>query len=157
MKKLATLALGAAVLALAAGCSAAAPATPPFIGPDPSNTADPHFGSAATDGPKPNKTMWDYQKPVMKDKEFYAEARKGTTTLTAFDDDKLTVIAQLTCASVGNGATGKDVLLKQALTAATGSADGLTPQLAKDITQLLTVGGQNYCPDLGSSFAKILA
>jgi hypothetical protein len=155
MKKLAKFALTAAALVLVAGCSA--PAGPPAIGPNPSSTADPHFGSAATDGPKPNKTLWDYQKPVMKDKAFYAEARKGTTSLAAIDDDKLTIISQVACASVGNGGAGKDTLLRQALTTATGSADGLTPQSAKDITRLLTVGAQNYCPDLGADFVKILA
>lgn len=155
MKKL-TLAMAAAALALVVGCSAPASA-PPSITPDPSNSANPHFGSAATDGPKPNKTLWDYQKPVMKDKAFYAEARKGTTALTAFEDDKLTIISQVACASVGNGGTGKDVLLKQALTTATGSADGLTPEVAKDVTRLLTVGAHNYCPDLSAEFVKILA
>jgi hypothetical protein len=156
MKKLAKFALTAAALTLMAGCSAPA-AAPPSIAPNPSNTADPHFGSAATDGPQPNKTLWDYQKPVMKDKAFYAEARKGTTSLTAFEDDKLTVISQVACASVGNGGTSKDVLLKQALTTATGSEDGLTPAVAKDVARLLTVGAQNYCPDLSTEFAKILA
>lgn len=156
MKKLASLALTAAVLALVSGCSAPASA-PPSIAPNPSNTADPHFGSAATDGPKPNKTLWDYQKPAMKDKAFYAEARKGTTALTAFEDDRLTIISQVACASVGNGGAGKDLLLTQALTTATGSADGLTPEVAKDVTHLLTIGAQNYCPDLSAEFTKILA
>jgi hypothetical protein len=156
MKKLAKIALATAALALVAGCSAPA-AAPPAITPNPSNTADPHFGSAATDGPKPNKTLWDYQKPVMKDKAFYAEARKGTTSLAAIEDDKLTVISQVACATVGNGDTGKDILLKQVLTTATGSAEGLTPAVAKDVTRLLTVGSQNYCPDLSAEFAKILA
>lgn len=156
MKKLVKFALTAAALALVAGCSAPA-AAPPSIAPNPSNTADPHFGSAATDGPKPNKTLWDYQKPVMKDKEFYAAARKGTTALAEIDDDKLTVISQVACASVGNGEAGKDVLLKQALTTSTGSADGLTPAVAKDVTHLLSVGAQNYCPDLSADFVKILA
>jgi hypothetical protein len=154
MKKLATFALTAAALAMVAGCSA--PAAPPAITPDPANTANPYFGSAATDGAKPNKTLWDYQKPVMKDKDFYAEARKGTASLTAIDNDKLTVISQVTCASVGNGETGKDVLLKQALTTSTGSADGLTPAVAKDVTHLLSVGAQNYCPDLSADLLKIL-
>jgi hypothetical protein len=155
LKKLAKFALTAAALALVAGCSA--PAAPPAIGPNPSNTADPHFGSAATDGPKPNKTLWDYQKPVMNDNSFYAEARKGATSLEAIEDDKLTVMAQVACASVGNGETSKDMLLKQALTTATGSTDALTPAMTKDITQLLNVGARNYCPDLSADFAKILA
>lgn len=155
MKNLAKIALTAAALALVAGCSA--PAAPPSISPNPSNTADPHFGSAATDGPKPNKTLWDYQKPVMKDKAFYAEARKGTSTLDAIEDDKLTVMAQVACASVGNGETGKDALLKQALTTATGSAEGMTAAAAKDVSGLLNVGAKNYCPDLSADFAKILA
>lgn len=155
MKKLAKIALTAAALALVAGCSA--PAAPPSIAPNPSNTADPHFGSAATDGPKPNKTLWDYQKPVMKDKVFYAEARQGTSTLDEIEDDKLTVMAQVACASVGNGETGKEALLKQALTTATGSSDGMTGATVKDVSGLLNVGAKNYCPDLSAEFAKILA
>ena len=155
MKKLAKFALTAAALAMVAGCSA--PAGPPAIMPDPSNTADPHFGSAATDGPKSNKTLWDYQKPVMKDKAFYAEARQGTTTLDAIEDDKLTVMSQVACASVGNGETGKDTLLKQALTTATGSSDGMTAAGVKDVSKLLSVGAKNYCPDLSPTFARILA
>ncbi|QOT19310.1 hypothetical protein [Paenarthrobacter sp. YJN-5] len=156
MKKLASLALTAGALALTVGCSAPA-AAPPSVEPNPSNTADPHFGSAATDGPKPNKTLWDYQKPVMKEKAFYAEARKDTTTLDSIENDKLTVIAQLSCATVANGETGKDALLQQALTAATGSTDAMTPEAAKDLTSLLTVGAKNYCADLNAEFSKILA
>jgi hypothetical protein len=155
MKKLAKIALTAAALSLVAGCSAPA-AAPPDITPDPANTANPYFGSAATDGPKPNKTLWDYQKPTMKDQAFYAAARQGTTSLEAIEDDKLTVVSQLTCASVGNGETGKDALVKQALTAATGSADGITAGITKDVSQLLIVGAKNYCPDLSPAFAKIL-
>ncbi|WP_422758975.1 hypothetical protein [Paenarthrobacter sp. C1] len=156
MKKLASVAFAAVTLALVAGCSTPTAAPPP-VEPNPSNTADPHFGSAATDGPKPNKTLWDYQKPVMKEKTFYAEARKDTTTLDSIENDKLTVISQLSCATVANGETGKDALLQQALTAATGSTDAVTPAAAKDLSGLLTVGAKNYCPDLSAEFSKILA
>lgn len=152
MKKLATLAMAAAVISLAAGCSA--PASPAVTSAPPTS---PYFGSAATDGPKPNKTLWDYQSPVMKDKAFYAEARQGTTTLAGFADDKLTTVAQIACASVANGETSKDVLLERAMTTATGSTDGLTAEAGKDLAGLLAVGSKNYCPDLGAQFTKILA
>lgn len=152
MKKLATLAMAAAVISLAAGCSA--PVSPAVTSTPPTS---PYFGSAATDGPKPNKTLWDYQSPVMKDKAFYAEARQGTTTLAGFADDKLTTVAQIACASVANGETSKDVLLERAMTTATGSTDGLTAEAGKDLAGLLAVGSKNYCPDLGPQFTKILA
>lgn len=153
MKKLATLALAAAVLSIAAGCSAPSAESAVTSAPPTS----PYFGSAATDGPKPNKTLWDYQKPVMKDKAFYAEARKGTTSLASIENDKLTMISQVSCASVGNGETSKDVLLKQALTTATGSTEGLTPEMTKDLAGLLAVGSKNYCPELSDELASILS
>jgi hypothetical protein len=152
MKKLVTFAMAAAVLALTAGCSA--PAADPAAAPMPTS---PYSGSGATDGPKPNHTLWDYQKPVMKDKAFYAEARQGTTALQDFADDKLTVMSQLTCAAVANGETGKDVLLTQAVRSATGKEDGITPEVSKDVSHLLIAGAKNYCPDLQGTLVKVLA
>lgn len=151
MKKLATLTLAAAALALTAGCSAPGAPSEPSTPPPPTSK---YSGSGSTEGPKPNKTMWDYQTPAMKDKTFYTEARKSTTALKVFANDQLTVMSQITCASLGNGEASKDVLLKQAIMSATGSEEGLTAEMSRDLTSALRVGTQNYCPDLGPAFVK---
>ena len=155
MKKLATFVLAGAVLAAAAGCTApAGPASPES--PTSAPPTSPYFGSAATDGPTPNKTLWDYQTPVMTDKAFYAEARKGTTTLDDIDDDKLTIMSQVTCASLGNGESSKDVLLKQAIRTATGTEDGLTAAASADLKSLLVAGTKNYCSALEPALAAAI-
>lgn len=151
MKKLSIFVMAAAVLALSAGCSSpAAPAESPAAQMPTSQ----YSGSGSTEGPTPNKTMWDYQKPVMKDKVFFAGARKGTTAIKDFANDKLTVMSQLTCAALGNGQTSKVALLKQAIVAATGSEEGLTPEVSRDLENVLKVGTENYCPDLSLNFAQ---
>ncbi|MET4144171.1 hypothetical protein [Arthrobacter sp. UYCo732] len=151
MKKLGTLLTAAVVLALTAGCSAPAePAEAPTTPPPTSQ----YSGSGSTEGPTPNKTMWDYQAPAMKDKAFYLEARKGTTAIKDLADDKLTVMSQLTCAALGNGQTSKVALLKQAIISATGSEDGLTAAVSSDLEKVLSVGTRNYCPDLTGAFAQ---
>ena len=152
MKKLVTLAVAAAVLALTAGCSAPAAESAPTTPPPTSR----YFGSGETTGPKPNKTMWDYQAPAMTDAAFYTAARAGTTTLKDYADDKLTVMSQLTCASLGNGETSKEVLLTQAVRSATGKEDVLSAAAAKDVSSVLSVGAQNYCPDLRDGLLKII-
>lgn len=153
MKKLVTLSVAAALLALTAGCSA--PASEPAPTPPPPTSR--YSGSGETTGPKPNKTLWDYQAPVMTDTAFFAAARAGTTTLTEYSDDKLTIMSQLTCASIGNGETSKELLLKQAVRSATGKEDALSAATAKDVANVLVVGAQNYCPALGATVTKSLA
>ncbi|ACL41942.1 hypothetical protein Achl_3991 (plasmid) [Pseudarthrobacter chlorophenolicus A6] len=154
MKKFATLAVAAAALVLTAGCTAPGTPAEPSAPPLPTSQYD---GSGSTEGPTPNKTIWDFQTPAMKDKVFYTEARKGTTALKGFENDKLVIISQLTCASLANGNAGKAALLKQAIMSATGSEEGLSADVSRDLTNVLKVGTRNYCPDLEATLTKALA
>lgn len=159
MKKLASLSIAAAILAMTAGCSMlpqAAPtptvtvtasASPSASAPE-SAAATESDASPSADAAAQSKTMWDYQEGVYADQVFYDVVRKGTTTLTGYSDDDLAVMAQTTCAAIANGETGRDVILKQAAMAAPRQDGELTKEMGKDVGYMLGAGAQNYCPDL---------
>jgi len=97
---------------------------------------------------------------AMAEAQFYLQLRRDGLSMQSVTTGMAAARQLLGARFLVRGALahdGKDVLLKQALTAATGSSDGLTVEMGKDVSRLLTVGASNYCPDLSPAFAKILA
>lgn len=152
MKKFAALSLGAGILVMTSGCSmlpqSAPSPTVTVTAAAAAETASPDAAAPSADAAGLSKTMWDYQKGVYSDQVFYDTVRKNTTTLTDYTDDDLAVMAQTTCAAVANGATGRDVILKQAAMAAPRQDGELTREMGRDVGYMLGAGAQNYCPEL---------
>ncbi|HEX9086509.1 MAG TPA: DUF732 domain-containing protein [Arthrobacter sp.] len=152
MKKLSTLALAAAGVALMTGCSAVSAAAPAPSATPPA-TQPPSPAATSTASPEPvltgaAHTMWEYQKGAISDSAFYSIVRKGTTTLDSYTDDDLAAISQMTCSAIANGETGRDIIIKQAAMAKARQDVELTAEMGKDVGFLVGSGVQTYCPDL---------
>lgn len=178
MKKLASLSLAAAVLAMTAGCSmlpqaAPAPTVTVTAEASPSATADTRSNSAdkgldSSTGTKTaspdssvdtvlSKTMWDYEDGMISDEAFVAHVRANTTTLDPYEESMLVVLAQTTCAAVHNGTTKAEIVEKQASMAESRQGAVLTREMGRDIGYLLGAGAKNYCPELSDELISILS
>ncbi|MET4144170.1 DUF732 domain-containing protein [Arthrobacter sp. UYCo732] len=178
MKKLASLSLAAAILAMTAGCSmlpqaGPAPTVTVTAGSSPSATAEPTSDAKSTDSetgvdykagsPKKDastvltKTMWDYEHGTISDTAFVTHVRANTTTLDPYDESMLVVLTQTTCAAVYNGTTKAEIVEKQASMAESKQGAVLTREMGRDIGYLLGAGSKNYCPELSDELVSILS
>lgn len=166
MKKLASLSLAAAVLAMTAGCSmlpqsAPAPTVTVTATASPSTSAsesaEPQESeSTSADTAGLSKTMWDYEKGQVSDESFVAHVRENTTTLGPYEQDMLVVLAQTTCAAVANGTTKAEIVEKQVAMAQSRQDGELTKEMGRDIGYLLGAGSKNYCPELSDELMQIV-
>lgn len=173
MKKLASLSLAAAVLAMTAGCSMLPQATPAptvTVTAGPSASSEPQSGVDAgsdTTGYTPespgnptgtleSKTMWDFEDGKVSDDSFVAHVRANTTTLDPYDESMLIVLAQTTCAAVYNGTTEEEIVEKQTAMAESRQVGELTKEMGRDVAYLLVTGSENYCPDLQDDLIDLL-
>lgn len=134
MKKITALCLAAASLALVTGCSSPAPGAEAAAAPS---------AAAETGG----KTAADFREGAYSDDLFYDVIRKGTTTLKGYSDGDLVGMARTVCAAAANGQTDRGALLDQAAKAASRRGSDLTGEAGRDVSYLIGVGAQNYCPD----------
>ncbi|WP_139187314.1 DUF732 domain-containing protein [Pseudarthrobacter chlorophenolicus] len=177
MKKLATLSLAAAAIAMTAGCSILPQAAPsPTVTVTAESTpsaparaeagldstagrSETSNGSTDTEGSTDttsSKTMWDYQDGKVSDQSFVAHIRENTTTLAPYDDDMMIVLAQNICADVANGTTKSEIVEHQESLANSVQTGELTKEMGRDVAYLVVTGAENYCPALSDELMDIL-